>query len=522
MLVLRDYQQDLVCGVYDLFEQGKRIVMAQSPTGSGKSKIFSKLAIDARAEFKKRVLILAHTKKLVRQNAGHLEQYLPGQVGIIMAKFPKNYYSPVQSGSVQTVINRLDDIGEFDVIIADECQHTTSKSYRTIFARFPNAQIIGLTATPIRTDGSGFDDIYEALVTGIQTAELIERKHLSRYIIPAMKFEMITSEKRSKGDFDLKDLAELNDVVRLAGDLVESYKEHANGGSCIVFAIDIEYSKKFAAAYNAAGIPAIHVDATSEDDVIELALSRLESGDLKVICNYGLFGEGVDIPSLACVQCARPTQSKGLWLQICGRVLRVFEGKEYGVILDHTDNHHRLGLPCDFQEWTLEGKPKKEKVSTEVKEKKAAAIERKRIVQVLSELKLVKIATRADGEKYWDDLLTRKIQFQQKKGSKKSTIFYTVGGQLPPQRIWIEIARYIGKTEEWGIKSHKEQEQRLAREALQATSRAADGLRAIEAVRSRWDRETLQAASRLIASEQRDKIKELVEADNARKETIAA
>jgi hypothetical protein len=143
-------------------------------------------------------------------------------------------------------------------------------------------------------------------------------------------------------------------------------------------------------------------------------------------------------------------------------------------------------------------------------------------VQVLSELKLVKIATRADGEKYWDDLLLRKIQYQQKKGSKKSTIFYSVGGQLPPQRIWIEIARYIGKTEQWGIKTHQEQEQRLALEALRATARATDGLRAIEAVRSRWEPDVLKAASRLIAAEQRAKIKELVEMDNARKEKIAA
>jgi superfamily II DNA or RNA helicase len=517
MLQLRDYQQDLIDRLYRQWDNGKRIVMLQSPTGSGKSILFSQMAIDARINFEKRVLVIAHTEELVLQNAAHLERHLPGQVGVIKAGQPKSYWSPVQSASAQTIVNRFNLVGDFDLVILDEAHHSSNPTQRKIIAQYPNAKIVGLTATPIRTDGKGFDDIYECLEVGISTAELIALGHLSPYFLKADNRPMQKTNRTVAGDYNLKDLADLNDSIELAGDLVKSYQEHANNGSCITFAINVEHSESIAAAYNAVGIPALHLDAKAPKDIRKTALSKLASGELKVLVNVGLFGEGVDVPTLDCVQIARPTKSVGLHLQMLGRVLRKAEGKEYGLILDHTDNYALLGLPDDDWEWALEGKPKKAKTTEEmeeIKEKKAVQSERK-IIKELKNLGLVRIASRADGEKYWDDLLDR-MKYQSK-GKKPYSLVFKMQSKFPPCRIWMKIAEYINKSPQWGEAKYNEQQKLLAIDALRAVTMASDGLRAIKIVRFKWEPEILTAASKLIATEQRNKIRELVKLDNARK-----
>jgi superfamily II DNA or RNA helicase len=518
-LTLRDYQQNLIDRLYRQQERGRSKVMIQSPTGSGKSKLFSQLAIDARVGFKKRVLILAHTEELVLQNAAHLESYLPGQVGIIKAGVKKSYHSPVQSASIQTIVNRLDKVGNFDLVIHDEAHHCSSNTSRKIIEHYHSqgAKIVGLTATPIRTDGKGFDDIFEVLETGISTAELIAKGYLSRYFLQSDPRPMQTTTRLKNGDYDLEDLARLNNAKELAGGLVANYLEHANGGSCIVFAINLEHSIEIAKNYNEAGIPAIHLDAKTDKETRRSALAKLAAGEIKVISNVGLFGEGVDVPSLNCVQIARPTKSIGLHLQMLGRVLRMAEGKELGLILDHTDNCVMLGLPDDAWEWKLEGKPKKEKVAKDPKEIEIKKqIDRdKGIIQELKELKLVQIASRADGEKYWDDLLDRFKYQQQTKGKTPQWVRYQMAAKYPPQRIWEKIAEHIGKPQSWGIQQYQQQAREAATEALRAVVKLDDPSRAIAAVRTKWqDRELLKNASRFLLAEQRGKLKEIVEADN--------
>jgi hypothetical protein len=200
-----------------------------------------------------------------------------------------------------------------------------------------------------------------------------------------------------------------------------------------------------------------------------------------------------------------------------GRVLRLSEGKEYGLILDHTDNYALLGLPDDDWEWKLEGKPKKEKAekSLEEVELKKQIDRDKGVIQELKELNLVQISSRADGEKYWDDLLDRTKYQQQIKGKTPQWVRYRMAAKYPPQRIWEKIAEYIGKPKSWGIQQYEQQAREAATEALRAVVKLEDPSRAIAAVRTKWqDRELLKNASRFLLAEQRGKLKEIVEADN--------
>jgi hypothetical protein len=200
-----------------------------------------------------------------------------------------------------------------------------------------------------------------------------------------------------------------------------------------------------------------------------------------------------------------------------GRVLRLSEGKEHGLILDHTDNYALLGLPDDDWEWKLEGKPKKEKVEKspeEIEIKKQ--IDRDRgVIQELKELNLVQISSRADGEKYWDDLFDRTKYQQQIKGKTPQWVRYRMAAKYPPQRIWEKIAEHIGKPKSWGIQQYEQQAREAATEALRAVVKLEDPSRAIAAVRTKWqDRELLKNASRFLLAEQIERLKGIVESDN--------
>lgn len=174
--ILRDYQSDLISRIFYQWQTHRRI-LAQLPTGGGKSVIFGAIASHfVRAGL--RVLLMAHREELIVQAYSHLSHWCECGVGIIKAGYPETPLFPVQVASVQSLVNRLDRVGHCDLIIIDEAHHTTAASYRAILNNFPTPKILGLTATPVRLDGTGFDDLFDVLECGLGTAELIQAGYL--------------------------------------------------------------------------------------------------------------------------------------------------------------------------------------------------------------------------------------------------------------------------------------------------------------------------------------------------------
>jgi superfamily II DNA or RNA helicase len=156
-----------------------------------------------------------------------------------------------QVASVQSLVNRLDRVGHFDLIIIDEAHHTTAASYRAILDNFPTSKILGLTATPVRLDGTGFDDLFDVLECGLDTAELIQAGYLSSFKMYADPNPMIVKGVRSiGGDYSLSQLAKVNDSLEVAGHLVNSYRRYANGLQTVIFAINIEHSESITCTFN--------------------------------------------------------------------------------------------------------------------------------------------------------------------------------------------------------------------------------------------------------------------------------
>ena len=444
-IALRDYQQALIQGVYEQWTQHQR-VMAQLPTGGGKTIIFAAIASEfvTRGE---RVLVLAHREELITQAAVKLETVTRSPVGIIKAGYKPNPLFPVQVASVQSMVNRLNSFEDFGLLVIDEAHHSTAETYRKILAAYPGAYQLGVTATPCRTDKSGFNDLFDALVIGPTVKELIDLGHLSKFKLMADPNPMKTKGVRTtQGDYSASDLAKANDVIELSGNLINSYRQHANGKRCVVFSINVEHSQAIAARYNQAGISAYHLDGNTPSEERRETLEKFRQGELKVISNCQLFDEGLDIPSLEAVQIAKPTKSLSRWLQMVGRALRPAPGKDYAIIIDHTKNWAIHGLPTRPRLWTLDGVEDVEtkqtrKPSGEVVEI-AAAVE---VMETESQLEAIEENYQDEWNLVFSDLLRR----QESYGYKPGWVYHQLLRIKPPLHIWQEYAALRGYKPGW-------------------------------------------------------------------------
>lgn len=352
---LRPYQITAKQNIYKAFNAGTRSVALQLPTGGGKSVILASITSDAVGKGRK-VLMLVHRKELVDQLKLHMHRQ-GIYAGIIMAGNSTSPSAAVQVASVQTLTRRLDKIKtEFDLLITDECHHAVSASYQSIYARWDKAKHLGVTATLCRTNGQGFRDVFDELVVGASIKELIAEGFLVRPKVFASPLRFDLSKIRVvAGDYNESDLYAEMDKATITASVVDSWKKHADGMKTCVFCINIEHSKKIADAYNAQGIPAIHISANTPKEERARALADFASGRIKVLTNCDIISEGFDLPSIECVQLVRPTKSLAKYLQCVGRGLRPLPGKDCAVILDHADSVFHLGFPDDDRAWTLDG-----------------------------------------------------------------------------------------------------------------------------------------------------------------------
>jgi DNA repair protein RadD len=336
-------------------------------TGGGKTVIFCHIA-QKTAERGKNVLILVHRVELLRQTSKALEKSGVYH-GLINPRYTPDLNAPVQVASVQTLINRLSKINPPDLIIIDEAHHAIAGSWRKVIDYFPNAKILGVTATPERGDGKGLDNIFDSLVVGPQTADLIALGYLVKPIIYAPPKQLDLSHvKIVRGDYDKNEIGEIMDKPTITGSAVEHYSKFCSGVPAVVFCISVIHAENVAEQFRLAGYSAYSVDGSMDDDVRTRILNGLGNGTIQVVTSCDIISEGTDIPSITCAILLRPTQSTGLYIQQVGRALRLSEGKEHAIILDHVGNVKEHGFPDDIRDYSLEGKKKTKKAKKEQNE----------------------------------------------------------------------------------------------------------------------------------------------------------
>lgn len=354
---LRDYQHVAVDGLRDAIRGGARLPVLQAGTGAGKTIMAAEVIRSSQGKGKFCVF-LAHRRELVHQASDKLTRFGVAH-GIVMAG-EQPLARHTQVASIQTLTSRWTRRGEepppADLVVIDECHRATARTYRQLidWYRERGAVVLGLTATPIRTDGTGLGDVFDAMVCCPSLKSLTDDGHLvpARFYAPTNPD--LTGVQVRRGDYVDGDLEGVMDRPQLVGDIVTHWLRHAADRKTVVFATSVRHSAHLAEEFRKSGVAAEHLDGETPKDERDAILRSLSDGDLQVVTNCEVLCEGWDQPDVSCLVLARPTKSPVRYLQMVGRVLRSHPGKVDALVLDHAGCVHEHGFPVEFDDWALE------------------------------------------------------------------------------------------------------------------------------------------------------------------------
>ena len=375
--MLRDYQKKAIDQIRDEFISGNRKVLLRLATGAGKTVCFTTMMKTAVANGKRCVMLVRGRslvdqthKRLLKENTPH---------GVFMANhWARNLNQPIQICSVDTVISRQ-EFPPADLLVIDEAHLATSDAYKQVIEKYNKSYVVAVTATPYGKEP--LRHLADSVVSPISTEELMARGYLIRPRYFAPSAPDLKGIKTVAGDYANNQLHER--MSNLAGDIVDTYKRLGENRPALLFAVNINHSKSLCSELNKSGIKAEHIDAEHDSKERQESISRLESGETKVICSVGTMTTGVDIPKIGCLIMARPTKSYNLWIQMVGRGTRPVypEGADLStdesrldaiqnsikkdfIVLDHAGNVTRHGFITDEPEVNLDGEEKSTKIKS--------------------------------------------------------------------------------------------------------------------------------------------------------------
>lgn len=375
MIKLRDYQENCAAKINEAWAGGARNVLLQSATGSGKTVLFSHV-ITKEPDYS---CAIAHRQEIVgqislalaRNNVSHriigAEKTVRMIQGVHCRELGRSYVDPhsrVFVAGVDTLIKLPPStpwLSRVKLMVQDEAHHLLKRNkWGKAAAMFPNARGLLVTATPIRADGYGLgawaDGIADVMIEAPGMRELIRRGYLTDYRIFSHPSDVDYSDVpiAAGGDLSLPALrAAVHRSGTIVGDVVQTYLRKTPGKLGITFAVDIEHATEMAAAFRQQGVPSQVVTSKTHDAARSLIMRQFAAGEIKQLVNVDLFGEGFDLPALEVVSMVRKTESFSLFSQMFGRVLRIMDSKEYGIVHDHVGNTIRHGLPDAPRDWSI-------------------------------------------------------------------------------------------------------------------------------------------------------------------------
>lgn len=355
---LRPYQQEAKDAVFSQWELVDKTLLVL-PTGCGKTIVFAKVTEECVRQGS-RVLILAHRGELLQQAADKLSKVTG--LGCATEKAEESCLGSwfrVTVGSVQTMMRekRLSQFPDdyFDTIIIDEAHHCVSDSYQRVLGHFPEAKVLGVTATPDRGDMRNLGQVFDSLAYEYTLPKAIKEGYLSpiRAVTLPLKLDL-SGVGVQAGDFRIQELATALDPYLYQ--IADEMREYCMDRKTVVFLPLVKTSQKFRDILNERGFRAAEVNGESEDRA-EI-LKAFDRGDYNVLCNSMLLTEGWDCPSVDCIVVLRPTKVRSLYSQMVGRGTRLSPetGKDHLLLLDflwHTERHelcHPANLICTDDE----------------------------------------------------------------------------------------------------------------------------------------------------------------------------
>jgi superfamily II DNA or RNA helicase len=363
----RAYQREAQEKARDAIRSGHKRIILQLPCGGGKTVIAAEITKSAKAKGNK-VLFLVNRRELVFQARDKMRDY-GLRCGVIMAGEPHDHEADTQVASMQTYVRRMDlDELRFnrwwhdsDLIFVDECHTSISPTYQKILRAYGDrAIVIGLTATPCRSDGRGLGAYYSKIVKTISTGDLIDQGFLTPYRYFAPFTPDLSDVPIVANDYSLGYLGEKLNRKHLIGDIYENWSIICPDRPTIIFATTIKHSLAIAQRFQEAGVAAEHIDHKTPKGERDIILKRYLYRDVQVLVNQGILCEGTDLPLTSCIVFARPTKSYGRFVQMGGRGGRPSDetGKRDCIILDHGGCVNEHGFLEDDREWSLDDKQK--------------------------------------------------------------------------------------------------------------------------------------------------------------------
>lgn len=344
MRKLRPYQEKALRNFTKWFNSNKKLSTIILPTGTGKT--FSavsciKSVFDSGKKIK--VLWAAHREELINQ--AYLD--FTGAIDNIniqkeMAEYKADPSADIVVGSVQTLSRNRKHMSGFvpDIIIIDEYHHYHEKNtqYQGLLDKYPNAKVLGLTATPYRFIG-GDIPLGEVLVE-MDIGTAIAKGYLVPPKPEALKTNVsIAHVKTLAGDFSAKELAEAINVEErnklIADRVIKAVKEEGRKG--ILYAASVDHSKAMAKILEEAGLKVAEIYGETDKEERRETIESIKSGEIDILVNNLVAVEGFDLPIVDFIVMARPTKSLGLMIQCLGRGLRLHPDKKDCLFVDVFD-----------------------------------------------------------------------------------------------------------------------------------------------------------------------------------------
>ena len=383
---LRHYQSDAISKTIESFERGLTRQLLTLPTGSGKTIIMAALA----KQLGKRTILLAHREELITQAVAKFKLIWPeAEIGVCMAEQNEPnkevVFGSVQSCSRDARLNQLKG-NDFDLLLIDEAHHANSPSYLKIIeslgfgGKDPSKLLVGVTATPMRSDDKELGDIFVEITYSISIGTMIRAGYLSpvngRRVLTKTSIQGVHTRA---GDFAIGELSEAINTPERNQFIAETYRKHASNRKGVAFCCDVQHCKDLAEAFRMAQIPAKAIYGDMDSLERKNAIEELKNGQIQIATSCGVLTEGFDEPTISCVAMARPTKFKGLYIQCVGRGLRLHPSKSDCLVLDFADEGHNLETVASLGRTIPEAQYAGEGSEAEEKEKRAFSIQIKRV-----------------------------------------------------------------------------------------------------------------------------------------------
>ena len=332
---LRPYQVEAKQASLSEWSEGRRKTLLVLSTGLGKTIVFSSVT-EHQVKLGHRVLIMAHRGELLSQAADKLKMLTGLDAAFEQGENRSlgSFFS-VTVGSVQSLCQekRLSMFPQdyFQDIIVDEAHHALSESYQRVLAHFPDANVLGVTATPDRGDKQTLGTFFDSQAYEYSMSRAIREGYLSPVKARMIPLQLdISKAGISGGDYSAADIGcALEPYLHQIADEMARY---CRGRKTVVFLPLIATSQKFCRMLNDVGMRAAEVNGMSDDR--SKILAEFENGMYDVLCNSMLLTEGWDCPAVDCIVILRPTKVRSLYQQMVGRGMRLFPGKENLLLLD--------------------------------------------------------------------------------------------------------------------------------------------------------------------------------------------